>query len=86
MTVVADRITRMVYECRLNLYKDRFAELQRVIEYTRQRDADAATRSNHLRRAYRDESIALETARIRRTELLEVSDAADAGRKKVCFT
>ncbi len=64
-------------------YKERVADLQRVEEECRKRDADASNRASDLRRIARDEGISLETARIRKSEVLDASDAADAERKAV---
>jgi chromosome segregation ATPase len=65
------------------LMTERFAELQRMLEFADQRARESEERFAELRRAAQSERIALEAARLRGAELLEESDAADGERRRV---
>jgi chromosome segregation ATPase len=65
------------------LMTERFAELQRMVEFADQRARESEERFGELRRVAQSERIALEAARLRTAELLEESEAADGDRRRV---
>ncbi len=58
-------------------------EVLKVAELSRQRESDALAKAADVRRAARDEGIAVESARVRKAELTELAEVAEQERRRV---
>lgn len=70
-------------EARAEAYKLRFAELYKASIASAEREKDSTQKTRELKAMVRDESIAVEKARIRRDQVEAASNAAEAERKRL---